>query len=335
MRRLRIMTWHVHGNYLWYLSQIPHDIFLPVRPDGTDGYGGLGATFPWGDNVHEVPWAEVRDLEIDVVLTQSHRNWLEDRPAILSPAQLRLPHVHIEHDPPRDSPTDTRHPIDDPDVVLVHVTSFNRLMWDSGRTPTRVIEHGVLLPDGVRYTGELERGVVVVNGLRHRGRRLGADVFEHARAQVPLDLVGMRSEELGGLGEVPPTSLAAFEARYRFFFNPIRWTSLPLAVCEAMTIGLPIVALATTEMVTVVEDGVSGFVDTDVDRLVRAMQDLVGDPSLAAELGRAARRRALERFSIDRFVDDWDSTLRHVVGGPSLRPPQPTAERMNSSTVAT
>ena len=53
-RRLRILTWHVHGNYLWYLSHVPHDFFLPVKPGRPPGYGGRGATFPWPTNVHEV-----------------------------------------------------------------------------------------------------------------------------------------------------------------------------------------------------------------------------------------------------------------------------------------
>jgi hypothetical protein len=44
-----------------------------------------------------------------------------------------------------------------------------------------VIEHGVLVPESARYTGELARGLVVVNHLRRRGRRLGADVFEQVR----------------------------------------------------------------------------------------------------------------------------------------------------------
>ena len=327
MPRLRVLTWHVHGNYLWYLSSIPHDIFLPVRPGAPEGYGGRGASFTWPDSVHEVPAEEVRDLDVDVVVTQSHRNWLEDRPAILSAEQLALPHIHIEHDPPRASPTDTRHPIDDPAVLIVHVTPFNRLMWDSGRSRTRVIEHGVTVPHDARYTGELERGLVVVNGLAHRGRRLGADVFDQVRREVPLDLVGMQSEAAGGLGEVPPTELAGFEARYRFFFNPIRWTSLGLAVCEAMMVGLPIVALATTEMATVVENGVSGFVDTDLDRLIARMHQLLRDPDLARDLGQGARETALRRFSIGRFAADWDATLCEVAQG--------TTERTNSSMRAT
>lgn len=319
MRRLRILTWHVHGNYLWYLSRVPHDIFLPVRPGRPPGYGGRGATFPWPDNIHEVPAEDVRRLELDCVLTQSHDNWLVDRPEILSPAQLRLPAVHVEHDPPRASPTDTPHPVDDPDVLLVHVTHFNDLMWDSGRTPTRVIEHGVAVPDGVRYTGELDRGIVVVNGLCRRGRRLGADVFERARREVPLDLVGKFAEEARGLGEVPPTELAAFVARYRFFFHPIRYTSLGLAACEAMTLGMPVVALATTEMSTVIDNGVSGWIDTDVGRLVERMRELLADPAEARRLGAGARRTALERFSIVRFVADWDAAFRAVAGhGPGM-----------------
>ncbi|MDQ4133447.1 MAG: glycosyltransferase family 4 protein [Actinomycetota bacterium] len=315
MEPLRILTWHVHGSYLWYLSHVPHEIYLPVKPGRPVGYGGRGATFTWPDNVYEVAADEVRTLQFDCVLTQSHQNWSVDREELLSPAQRALPAIHLEHDPPRESPTDTRHPVDDPDVLMVHVTSFNRLMWDNGQTPTVVIDHGVAVPAGVRYTGGLERGVVVVNGLARRGRRLGADVFERARAAVPLDLVGMWSEESGGLGEVLPPELPAFVARYRFYFHPVRYTSLGLAACEAMMIGMPVIALATTEMATVVENGVSGWIDTDVDRLVEKMQELLADPQEARRLGEGARRRAEERFGIDRFVRDWDRVLRQVTAG--------------------
>ena len=182
-------------------------------------------------------------------------------------------------------------------------------MWDSNRTPTRVIEHGVMVPSGVHYTGEISRGLVIVNGLASRGRRLGADVFERVRQQVPLDLVGMGSEQLGGLGEVRHDQLPAFASRYRFFFNPIRYTSLGLAVCEAMMLGLPVVGLATTEMVTVVENGVSGYVDTDPEKLVEAMYELLKDPDRARVLGKGAFWRARSRFNIERFTREWDEAF--------------------------
>lgn len=313
MTRPRVLTWHVHGAYLYYLSQAGCDFLLPVREDGGHGYGGRAGNHPWGDNVIEVPAQEVRNEQIDVVLCQSRRNWTHDRFELLSERQLDTPHIYIEHDPPREHPTDTRHPVDDPDVLLVHVTHFNDLMWDSGRTPTRVIEHGVKVPDEVRYSGELERGLVVINQLATRGRRLGADIFEEARRELPLDLVGIDAQEQpGGLGEVPHDRLPAFSARYRFLFNPIRYTSLGLAVCEAMAVGLPIVGLATTEMATTVINGVNGYVDTDRRALRDRMAELLADRELAARLGAGARETALERFGIDRFARDWESTLREV-----------------------
>jgi len=324
MRPLRILTWHIHGSYLYYLSQSRQEFYLPVKPGRPDGYYGRTPSYPWPDNLHEVPAEEVRNLDLDCVLFQSRKNYLEDQYEILSPAQQRLPRVYLEHDPPQEHPTNTRHVVDDPDVLLVHVTPFNNLMWDSGRTPTRVIDHGVVVPEGVRYTGELERGIVVVNNLGRRGRRLGADVFARAAREVPLDLVGMGWREVGGIGEVPHFELPAFEARYRFFFNPIRYTSLGLAVCEAMMVGMPILGLATTEMVTAVENGVSGYVETDVGHLIGHMKRLLADPAEARRLGEGARRRARERFAIGRFARDWDETFALVTGHSGLTPPAPS-----------
>lgn len=312
-RRKRILTWHIHGNYLYYLTQVPHDFYLPVKPGKPEGYGGRAGTLPWGENVFEVDAEAVRDCDFDVILYQSHKNYLEDRLEILSEKQLSLPQIYLEHDPPLKHPTDTRHPVDDPDMLIVHVTQFNQLMWDNNRTPSTVIEHGVVAPEAVRYTGELERGVTVVNNIARRGRRTGPDVFERARAQVPLDLVGMNAADIHGVGEVPYNDLLAFESRYRFFFNPIRYTSMGLAVCEAMMIGMPVIGLATTEMAAVFQNGVNGYVDTDLDALINVMKELLADRQKAEKLSQGARAYALEHFSIQRFARDWDRVLQEFV----------------------
>lgn len=324
MKRLRILTWHVHGNYLWYLSQTGHDFYLPVKRDGSPGYGGRGDTFPFGDNVHDIPADEVSGARFDCIVYQHTDNYLVERDQLLSGQQQKLPCVFIQHDPPLDHPTEQRHVFQEPNGLLVHVTPFNAMMWDSGRTSWRVIDHGVPCHEQVRYTGEIARGITAINNLGTRGRRLGADIFLQAREHVPLDLVGMESEALGGIGEVKPPQLAAFEARYRFFFNPIRYTSLGLAVCEAMMLGLPVVGLATTEMATAVQNNVSGFVDTDVTKLIPAMQMLIDDPAEARRLGDNARRYARERFAMERFIRDWNDAFADVTG---TRAPAPAASR--------
>ena len=312
MPRYRILTWQVHGNYLYYLTQAPHDFYVLSKPDRPAGYGGRYGHLPWGDNVHDCPVEEARERRFDCVLFQAKSHYLEDQYQILSAAQRALPRIYLEHDPPQEHPTDTRHFVDDPGTLLVHVTRFNDLMWDSGRTPTCVIEHGVVVSENVAYSGELARGIVVVNHLARRGRRLGADVFEQVRECVSLDLVGMAAEEMGGIGEVRYPELIRFEARYRFFFNPIRYTSLGLAVCEAMMVGMPVVALATTEMATVIDNDVNGYTDTNVEQLIGVMQSLLHDAALARYLGKGARHYAEERFNIHRFINEWNRAFDHV-----------------------
>lgn len=318
--RLKILTWHVHGNYLNYLTQAPHDFYLPVKPGKPEGYGGRLAGFAWGDNVHEVPAEIVRDLPFDCILFQSHRNYGVDQFEILSDTQQHLPKIYLEHDPPRQHPTDTQHIVDDANVLLVHVTAFNALMWNSGCTPTRVIEHGVSVSETIQYRGGLAKGIVVVNGLRTRGRRLGSDIFQQVQQVVPLDLVGIDAQSLGGIGEIPHTQLPAFQSQYRFFFHPVRYTSLGLAVCEAMMIGLPIVGLATTELVTIIENHVSGYIDTSIDRLIEYMNLLIADPQAAKRLGKAAQEVARSRFGLHRFIQDWNTAFEYIMDQAIVKP---------------
>lgn len=314
MRRLKILTWHVHGSYLFDLVQAPHDFFLPVKPGKPEGYGGRSGNFAWPDNVVDVPAERVRDGAYDLILFQSTRNWEVDQHEILSAAQREQPRLYLEHNTPRPYPTDTRHPVDDPRVLLVHCTYFNQIMWDNGPVPTMVVPHGVVVPEGLSWTGELDRGITVVNGIERRGRLAGYDVFLHLRERVPLDLAGMGSEKLGGLGDLPHRALHAAETRYRFFFNPIRYTSMPLAVIEAMMLGLPIVALATTELPRAVPHREAGFVSNDLAELEDGMRQLLADPSLARRMGARAREAARAQFGIARFVRDWETAFRRALG---------------------
>src|SRR4051794_20227383 len=243
---LRVLTWHVHGTYLRALAHAPHEFILPVRPGRPHPYGGVAGDFDWPANVREVPADEVPSLEVDVVLHQSHATW-QERHTLLSSRQQALPTIVLEHDPPRESPFEEPHPAGERGITLVHVTPFNALMWDSGAATVRVVEHGLPAP-AARWTGELARGLVVVNHLGRRGRRLGVDVFEAVRERVPLDLIGMGAEELGGIGEGSPPDGAAGAARHPVLFHPIPGTSLGLAVVGGMALGVPVVGPAATAM---------------------------------------------------------------------------------------
>ncbi|UYQ94095.1 glycosyltransferase family 4 protein [Chitinophaga horti] len=307
---IRVFTWHIHGSYLYYLSQGPYEIYIP-NSTRSEGYYGRGETFPFGANVIEVDSSLVKDMTFDCILFQSEKNYLQDQYDILSPQQRQLPAIYLEHNTPAGSAVNTRHVVDDPNVLLVHVTHYNKLMWNSQRTPTTVIDHGVT-GSGIAYTGEIAKGLVVVNNISQRGRTMGWDIVQQIQQHIPLDIAGMGTEKIG-LGEVLHPQLPGFRSRYRFFFHPARHTSLGLAVLEAMMDGVPVVGLATTELVTVIKDGENGYLHTDIDYLIQKMKLLLDAPELAATLGAAGQLTARRRFNIGRFTADWQRTFEQQI----------------------
>jgi glycosyltransferase involved in cell wall biosynthesis len=316
MKTFDVLIWQTHGSYLNTLVRSfvgrPYRFYLPTKPDKPEGYGGRGPTFSWSPETHEVPAEQVRDLDLDLIVYQSEKNFTVDASEILTPEQRSLPAIFLEHNTPQGRINEMTHCVDDPGVLVVHVTHFNDLFWDCRRTPTRVIDHAVVPTDG-GYTGETRRGVSLVNDLPRRGRVVGGDVFRRVRGEVPLDLFGFDSDGVGGFGDLPQAEVHERMRAYRFYFNPIRYTSLPLSVLEAMELGLPVVALATTELVTVIRDGENGFIGTDVDYLVGRMRGLLADEELARELGEAGRRTVQERFNLERFASDWEGAFEEAV----------------------
>jgi len=114
LRPLRILTWHVHGNYLYYLTHTPHHWYLPVglsRP----GYSGRAPGFPWPDHVRDVPIDRLKETSFDAIVFQSKSAYIEDQYELLTSEQRRVPRLYLEHDPP-DDPTDSRHIVDDASI---------------------------------------------------------------------------------------------------------------------------------------------------------------------------------------------------------------------------
>lgn len=313
MRRLRILTWPIHGSYFTALSRLDHDWLLPVKPGAPEGYGGRGGP-DLPPNVHDIPAETIREQDLDLVLFQSPHNLQRDAAELLGPAWRRLPRIYLEHNTPFPDPVASRHPFADPNGLLVHVTRYNRLMWDNGPTPARVVEHSVAIDPDVAWGGSRPEGVTVINSMPRRGRKVGLDLLLEARKQIPIRLAGFGNEGLADrIGDIPYPRLHRAVGEYRFLFSPCRYTSLPLAVIEALTIGMPVVALATTELPDVIQNGVHGYCSNDLDALIAGMRRLIADPDHAAELGANARELARSRFGFDRFARDWDAAFAEAI----------------------
>lgn len=289
---MRILLWHVHGSWTHSFVQGGHEYLIPGPPDGI----GLAGR-PW--RADEVRLSEVDAGGADVAIVQ--------RVQELSQVPVGIPVVYLEHNTP--SAPGEEHPLADWDGTLVHVTHFNDLMWNCGTTRTVVIEHGVVDP-GPLYTGELPRAAAVINDPVRRGRVVGTDLLPRFE---PVDVFGMGTEQIGGLGDHGLDALHRELARRRVYVHTPRWTSLGLSLLEAMHIGMPVVALASTEATRAVPPE-AGAISTDVEELVSATRELIADPALATEKGRRAREFALARYGLDAFLRNWDVLLKEVIG---------------------
>ncbi|HET9872885.1 MAG TPA: glycosyltransferase [Propionibacteriaceae bacterium] len=311
---MRILLWKVHGSYTESFVRGDHRYLFVESDVHADGLG-LGVR---GELISD------SDLSLDppdVVVVQR----LEElsRCADLGLALgSGVPAVFLEHNTPRQVP-DARHPLADRDGwTVVHVTHFNRLIWDCGRTPTAVVEHGIVDP-GARYTGAVPRAAFVVNEPVRRSRVTGADLLTRFVPDVEVDCFGIDADQLAPAlgvpgrrlrysGNLSMNELHQAMAQRRLYLHLNRWTSLGLSLLEAMHLAMPVVVLGATEAYRAVPPE-AGCISTDPDELVRAARALLADPDHARACGRAARTYALEHYGLEKFLRSWDEVLQQAV----------------------
>ncbi|WP_410821345.1 glycosyltransferase [Micromonospora sp. 050-3] len=322
---MNILLWHVHGSWTTSFVHGSHRYLIPTTPD-RGPYGlGRARTYPWPDSAVEVSPEELPGADIDLVILQRPEEidragqWLRRRPG------RDLPAIYVEHNTPKGDVPNTRHPMADRDDLLIaHVTGFNQIFWDTGGTRTTVVDHGIVAPSA-SYTGELDRLAVVINEPVRRGRVTGTDLLPQFAEIAPLDVFGMGvagladhlglpADRLTSHDDVPQERMHTELARRRAYLHLCRWTSLGLSLIEAMAIGMPIVALATTEAVMAVPPE-AGALATRTDTLLDAARRFIAEPATARQAGAAARTAARDRYGLDRFLADWDRLLEEEVCG--------------------
>ena len=103
---------------------------------------------------------------------------------------------------------------------------------------------------------------------------------------------GLGSLEVGALQRL---ARVAFELSLREGFD--------LAPCETLWKRTPVIGRAEGGLRLTVRDGVDGFLAPDPPALAERLVELVRDPGLAAEMGRAGRERVRERFLVTAALE--------------------------------
>lgn len=82
---------------------------------------------------------------------------------------------------------------------------------------------------------------------------------------------------------------------------------------EAMSCGIPIVVTNVGGLPDIVQDGYNGFmVKPDEKEIGEAMLKILKDEKLAKEMGINGRKMAMEKFSYEKFCEDWRKALKEL-----------------------
>jgi glycosyltransferase involved in cell wall biosynthesis len=202
------------------------------------------------------------------------------------------------------------------------------------------IVHYGIDPDGAvrSYSGSQPRLLCVGRLIPIKGHIVLLRAFAEAKRRLPdlrLDIAGRGplepalralAKELGVddsvhfLGYVAPVQKAIEQAA--IVVVPSMGEGFGMVALEAMERARPVIAADIGGLGELVEDGVSGLLvpPGEAAPLARAIERLGGDLALAAQMGRAGRGRALERFLQERCTDRTELLYREKLqSGSALR----------------
>lgn len=203
------------------------------------------------------------------------------------------------------------------------------------RRRVRIVPNPIALPGaGARDPNAADRGGRVLVAVGRLSREKGFDLLlrafamaTHRRPEWRLVIWGdgpqrpelerMRDNlGLGGHVSLPGTTSAIMQEMDTsdLFVLSSRYEGFPMALCEAMAVGLPVVAFdCPAGPREIVRPGIDGVLvpAEDVPALAAALDRLMGDPAERRRLGERAPD-VLDRFGLEAVLAIWDDLLREA-----------------------
>ncbi len=164
----------------------------------------------------------------------------------------------------------------------------------SGKRPDRFIEVVARL----RMQGTAVRAELIGDGpLR--------DAVSGPAAEAGVELLGSRSDVAERMRH----------ADVMVFCSRPAGEGMPGVLIEAGLSGVPVVATSVPGVTSIVRDGETGLVCPveDLAAMAAATARLVGDPALRSAMGRAARKRCVDNFSLAAVAARWLELIEPMV----------------------
>lgn len=309
--KLNILTFPTHERYQTNLAKTGHNFYL-WQSEGIKPWVEDYAKVPENTTllnpskgVNQIP----NYLDIDIVLSQNKFGQFGIANQISS--QIYAPLISLEHTLPMESWPEShlRELHQMRGIRNVFISKYSLGKWGWSDKECEIIHHGVdtelFSPD--QSVVREPRVLSVVNDWVNRdwccGYNLWQQITGYPQSELPIHVVG----DTPGLSSSAPSIEALVEQyrKSRIFLNTSLISPVPTSLLEAMSCGCAIVTTSTCMIPEIIENGKNGYISNNPQELRSYVDKLLGDESLAKEMGDNARKTIESNFSLDIFVERW------------------------------
>jgi len=311
-KKYNILTFATHERYETQLAKTGHNFYV-FHGDNLKRWDKKYAKVP--DNYYLMPTnALYQAIEYDFILSQSKFGQYQ-MAAVLN-QHINVPLVSLEHTLPTTNLKDEW--VQEIKTMVgnvnVFISEFSRDAWDVNSNNLEVVHHSV---DSELFAPRsLERGdyvLSVVNDIANRDYCCNYEGWKRITENTPKRLVGNNP----GLSD-PASSTDELVNEYNecaVFLNTSTYSPIPTSLLEAMSCGTPVVSTATCMIPDIIENGSNGFISNDEEVLKEKIKLLLDNPDLAKEMGAKGRQTILEKFSEEKFLNNWNRIFDKVYEG--------------------
>jgi len=301
-KQYNILTFDTHERYQTQQCKTGHN-FFSFRYDGCK---------EWDTNYSEIPSnyfimpnnSLVTGVNFDFIL--SHSKFGQFQMAHRINQMLGVPIISLEHTLPIENWPEQqlnsfRSMVGN---INVFISEYSAGKWNMNCDNT-VIHHSVdtelFVQSDVEKTGKV---LSVVNDFINRDYCCNYSGWQRITKDLPVRVVG----NTPGLSE-PAKDVNELVLEYQqasVFLNTSTVSPVPTSLLEAMSCGCAVVSTATCMIPEIIENGVNGFISNDEAELRSFTEDLLKDEKLRKSIGQKARETILEKFSEDKFINNWN-----------------------------
>ena len=328
--KLNILTFCAHERYEQNLCRTGHNFYSVAMGKTWDtDYGAVPDNYHIIDSIPDY-------VDFDMVLSHTTCDRLAFAHNFLAKTEAAtenrsgvpiLRHTHVLPDVRFDVATQLNNFTAFPITQDTFISKYSMGAWGMGKSDAKFIEHGVDI-DFWQPNPNMKRDNVclsVVNDWPNRDWCCGWELWkktigpkkvrngqgQQQSKQLPVNVVGKSP----GLSE-PAKSTEHLREIYqssKIFYNTSLHSPVPTVLLEAMACGCAIVSTANCMIPEVIQHQHNGLISNDPNELRGFLEQLLKDDDLAEELGNNARKTIEAKYTLSRFVKNWDRILQSTV----------------------